>query len=42
MGISAVFPRDLLGFWLVQHFATIEEKDCFGLFLFFNQGITLG
>jgi hypothetical protein len=26
----------------VQHFATIEEKACFGLFLFFNQGITLG
>jgi hypothetical protein len=27
-------------FWLVQPFATIEEKACFGLFLFFNQGIT--
>jgi hypothetical protein len=36
MGISAVFPKDLLGFWLVQPFATIEEKACFGLEMAFN------
>jgi hypothetical protein len=29
MGISAVFPKDLLGFWLVQPFATIQEKALF-------------
>ena len=30
------FPKDLLGFWLVQPFATIEEKAC----LVSNQGIS--
>ena len=37
--LCSVSPRTYWVFWLVQPFATIEEKACFGLFLSFNQGM---